>query len=137
MSIDVHGNPALRMALQTQRTTHQTRKGYINICTAQALLANMASMYAVYHGQEGLKEIAQSIHDKTAQLAQALSALGLSRVNKHHFDTLHCPSQMRSQKKLKKETTESYQINLFLLPWKKVTISLGMKQSLQKICTIW
>jgi glycine dehydrogenase len=88
VSQDSNGDDALRMALQTREQHIKREKATSNICTAQALLAVMAGMYAVYHGPDGLKDIALQIHKHTAALANGLEVIGLSSINKSFFDTL-------------------------------------------------
>ena len=88
VSIDVHGNPTYRLALQTREQHIRREKATSNICTAQVLPAVVASMYAVYHGPQGLKRIAQRVASYTAILARGLKALGYTMRGDSAFDTL-------------------------------------------------
>ncbi len=118
---DTDGNPALRMALQTREQHIKRDRATSNICTAQVLLAVMAGMYAVYHGPDGLKFIANKIHANTKKLEGKLKSIGISQLNKFYFDTL----KLNVKSKKIKIIAEEHKINLNYIDDETVSVSIN------------
>ncbi len=135
VSVDAHGNTAYRLALQTREQHIRREKATSNICTAQVLPAVVASMYAVYHGPEGLRRIAERVATYTSVLARGLKQLGCTLLHEHAFDTLTVITGANTQALAEKART--HRMNLRLSGNDRLGISLDETTTREDITHLW